>query len=103
MQSVQSRQGTTDQDELQTFLDLSEQGEMQFFPAKYTADGGQMLTILLRKGELPGWTSTPLLCTQQPIPNYWRWFKTGELHYLPLKERMLLFVWDNTTRSLTLS
>ena len=36
----------TDQDELQTFLDLSKQGKMQFSPAKYTANGGEMLTTL---------------------------------------------------------
>ena len=42
----------TDQDELQTFLDCS-------FSQPSTP--GEMLTILLRKGKLPGWTSTPLL------------------------------------------
>ena len=32
----------------------------------------------------------------QPIPDYLRWLKTGELHYLPLKERALLLVpWDD--------
>ena len=36
----------TDQDELQTFLDLSEQGKMQFSPAKYTANRSEMLTTL---------------------------------------------------------
>ena len=36
----------TDQDELQTFLDLSKYGKMQFSPAKYTANGGEMLTTL---------------------------------------------------------
>ena len=32
----------------------------------------------------------------QPIPDYIRWFTTGELHYLPLEERALLLgEWDN--------
>ena len=32
----------------------------------------------------------------QPLPDYIRWFKTGELHYLPLEERELLSgEWDN--------
>ena len=26
----------------------------------------------------------------QPVPDYLRWYKTGELHYLPLEERTLL-------------
>jgi len=31
----------------------------------------------------------------QPIPDYLRWYKTGELHYLPLEERALLSgPWD---------
>ena len=32
----------------------------------------------------------------QPIPDYLRWLKTGELHYLPLEERSLLLgEWDD--------
>ena len=32
----------------------------------------------------------------QPIPDYLRWFKTGELHYMPLDERKLLLgPWDD--------
>ena len=33
----------------------------------------------------------------QPVPDFLRWFKTGELHYLPLEERKLLKEgpWDN--------
>ena len=32
----------------------------------------------------------------QPIPDYIRWFTTGELHYLPLEERALLLgEWDS--------
>ena len=31
----------------------------------------------------------------QPIPDYLRWYKTGELHYLPLEERTsLVGPWD---------
>ena len=32
----------------------------------------------------------------QPLPDYLRWPRTGELHYLPLEERCLLEgYWDN--------
>ena len=31
----------------------------------------------------------------QPVPDYLRWVKTGELHYLPLGERALILgPWD---------
>ena len=44
-------------------------------------------------------TSSDTQCRRyelQPIPDYLRWFKTGELHYLPLEERSLLSgIWDD--------
>ena len=121
----------TDQNELHTFLDLNEQGKMQFCPAKYTANGGEMLTTLHMLWEVDeefegeymrdyqtlhnelteegrtAWLdkyTTALYSAKedvrryelQPIPDYLRWFKTSELHYLPLEERMLLLgPWDD--------
>ena len=39
---------------------------------------------------------TTLSTNIQPLPDYLRWLRTGELHYLPLKEREELDsgVWD---------
>ena len=104
---------------------------MQFSPAKYTANGGEMLTNLhilwevdeefegeymrdyqtlhneLTEEGRTAWLdkyTTALYSAKedvrkyqlQPIPDYLRWFKTGELHYLPLEERMLLLgPWDD--------
>ena len=61
----------TDQDELQTYLD------------KYTT-GLYSANEDVRSYEL------------QPIPDYLQWFKTSQLHYLSLEERMLPFwPWDD--------
>ena len=114
----------TDEEQLQTFLELNEEGKMQFFQAKYTAKPGEVLTTLQFQWEVDeqfegdyrkdyqslhneliedvrtAWADkyTAAVYTRdedancrryelQPIPDYLRWYKTGELHYLPLEER----------------
>ena len=53
---------------------------------KYTTSLYSTLEVNCRRFEL------------QPIPGYIRWYKTGEMHYLPMEERALLLgPWDNIT------
>lgn len=110
-----------DQEELQRFLDLSEE---LFLPESYSANQGRILDKLhfiwganrsftgkyykalgnelmdgIRTAWLDKYTSSVYSMNEssncrrqelQPLPDYLRWLKTGELHYLPLEERCLL-------------
>ena len=123
----------TDEQTLQKFLDLNEEGKQQFSPVTYTCTPGKILDKLhfvwgvdrdftgnyvedyrainnnlipdTRTAWLDKYTSCFYSATDdtsikrfelQPIPDYLRWLKTGELHYLPLEERVLLLgPWDD--------
>lgn len=122
-----------DEQTLQKFLDLSEEGKKEFFPnsystcqvklmdtlhfvwsaernfsGKYLDDYKTMNNNLI--GYRTAWLDKYTACFYtskdgdddlrrfelQPIPDYLRWIKTGELHYLPLEERVLLLgPWDD--------
>ena len=122
-----------DDEQLHNFLDLNEEGKMQFSPAKYAPCQNEILDILhfvwkvdkkfegdyisdyeaLRNGTKldvrTSWidkyttylysVSEDITCRRyelQPIPDYLRWYKTCEFHYLPLEERSLLEgPWDD--------
>ena len=116
-----------DQEELQTFLDLNEDGKEEFSPNRYSDKQGKIIETLsyiwgvdrqfsskyiddyrainndLVEGTRIAWLdkyttsiysinedSNCIRYELQPIPDYLRWLKTGELHYLPLEERYLL-------------
>ena len=123
----------SDQEQLQRFLDLSEENKELFTPETYSAVQGAILDNLhyiwganrpftgkylhdyralgndLIEGTRTAWLdkyTTSVYSTDgnshcrrhelQPLPDYLRWFKTNELHYLPLEERCLLNgEWDN--------
>ena len=75
----------------------------EHFQGDYIRDYKTLHNNLSEDVTQPGLTSIPLLCDitcrryeLQPIPDYLRWFKTGELHYLPLEERAILSgAWDD--------
>ena len=116
-----------DQEELQRFLDVSEDNKELFSPESYSAAQNAILDNLhfiwganrpftgkylhdyralgndLIDGTRTAWLdkyTTSVYSTDensncrrhelQPLPDYLRWFKTNELHYLPLEERCLL-------------
>ena len=122
----------TDEHELQTFLDLNEDGKKSFSCVKYKPqkneilnwleiqwdvddnfEGDYMNDYLAITNELSGEKRTAWIdkyttslysvrdvqCRRyelQPMPDYLRWFKTAELHYLPLEERAIFSgPWDN--------
>ena len=122
----------SDEEQLQSFLSLSEDGKQHYSPAAYSVNKGEVLHSLhmfwdvnedfsseyikdhqtiqneLLDGIRTSWLdkyTTCLYTTEmerecrrfelQPLPDYLRWFKTGELHYLPLEERALVLgPWD---------
>ena len=123
----------TDEQNLQKFLDLSEEGKQEFSPSTYSTSRGKIIDTLhfvwgvqrdftgkymedyreinndLIEGKRTAWVDKYTSCFYsttdsdiinrfqlQPIPDYLRWMKTGELHYLPLEERTLLLgPWDD--------
>ena len=121
----------TDEQDLQKFLDISEEGKQEFLPNGYSATQGKLLDTLhfvwgaernftgryiddykainnnlidSRTSWLDKYTSCFYTSNDtdvrrfelQPIPDYLRWMKTGELHYLSLEERALLLgPWDD--------
>ena len=121
-----------DEEELQSFLTLSEEGKLMFSPGTYSPQKGHILDILtyiwnvdreykgkyitdyktinndLLTDRRTAWMDkyTSVLYSEldissrrfelQPIPDYLRWLKTTELHYLPLEERSLVLgPWDD--------
>ena len=126
----------SDEEQLHTFLGLSEEGKSLFSPTSYSVVQGNVLRCIafywkldsnfqgeymadyklinnaLVDGVRTSWTdkyTTALYSIGdiqsrryelQPIPDYLRWFRTGELHYLALEERALLRgPWDEIPAS----
>ena len=119
-----------DDEEVQSFLSLSEEGKLMFSPQTYSPQRCRIFDNLIYIWQLDreyegsyitdyktinndlltdrrtAWTdkyTTALYSDSyihrrfelQPIPDYLRWLKTSELHYLPLEERLLVCgPWD---------
>ena len=114
-----------DEEQLQSFLSLSEAGKVDYTPSKYSAIKGKILDRLhfvwqverdfegeyIRDYRLinndiiqttTAWKdkyTTSLYSVNdvnchrfelQPVPDFLKWHKTRELHYLPVEERALL-------------
>ena len=121
-----------DEEQLQSFLSLSEAGKHNYMPSSYTAVKGKALDCLhfirevdrdfqsdyisdyqlihnkVLPDERTAWKDKYTTCLYsvthvscrrfelQPITDYLTWYKTGELHYLPVEERaMLSGPWDD--------
>ena len=121
-----------DEEALQSFLSLSEEGKLLFSPSSYSPRRGHVLDTLAyvwqvdpefegnyitdykgirndlltdrRTAWMDKYTSVlyselDIRCGRfelQPIPDFLRWLKTGEVHYLPLEERALVVgPWDD--------